>query len=288
MSAESTRARRGVILMLAAVGVFALMDALLKDLSGRYPALQVTGLRGLASLPFLLLPLIWRRRLAQLRPVRWHLHLLRGALGVVMLWTFVLAVRQQPLTMVYSIYMLAPLLIVALAALLLRERVDAVHWIAIAIGLAGVIVILRPDVDGVVSLGALAALVSTASYAFAVLLVRRMVRTETSDAIAFWFLAIIGTVCMLLAIPLWRPILSGDWAVIALVGLLGAIAQLLITEAFRHAPAATVAPYEYTALLWGAALDWLVWRSLPGAHVFGGAALIAGAGLAVWHRTKAA
>ena len=133
---------RGILSMLAAVAFFSLMDAQLKLLAAHYPPLQVSFLRGATSLPFVLLPILLRGRLARLRPVNVRLHLLRGVLSVVMLCSFVYAVRESSLATTYSIFMCAPLVVAALSAQMLGERVTRLQWMAIGVGLAGVLLML--------------------------------------------------------------------------------------------------------------------------------------------------
>ena len=285
MSQSTTR---GVLAMFVAVAAFSFMDALLKLFSAHYPPLQVSAIRALASLPFVLAPLAWSGRLAELKPVRVLPHLLRGVLGVVMLGTFVFALRGQSMADVYSIYMAAPLLIVMLAALLLGERVDLGRWLAILLGLAGVIVILQPTGTGLGWLAGFAAVASALCYALGVIVARVMTRTERSSTMVFSFLAVVAVVCTALSLPGWVSIEAAHWPWIAAVGVLGTIGQHGITEAFRHAPASTVAPIEYTALLWGLGIDWVFWNTRPSATMLAGAALVIGAGLYVaWRERRA-
>ncbi len=272
--------------MFIAVAAFSMMDALLKVFAGHYPPLQVTAIRGAASLPFVVVPLLASGRLAELRPVNWPLHLLRGVLGVVMLGTFIAALRTGSLSSVYSIYMSAPLLIVVLAALMLGEKVDAGRWAAVAVGLAGVLIILQPSADSVSLRVGLIAAVSATCYALAVIVARLLTRTDTSASMVFSFLAFVALVSGLLAAPDWRPILASHWLVIAAIGLFGAVGQHAITEAFRHAPASTVAPIEYTALLWGLGIDWIFWQTTPALHMLAGAALVSAAGIYVARRAR--
>jgi len=284
----SQTSARGVLAMFVAVAAFSFMDALLKMFSAHYPALQVSAIRACASLPFVLAPLAWSARLAELQPARPLLHLLRGLLGVVMLSTFIFALRNQSLAEVYSIYMAAPLLIVLLAALTLGERADLGRWLAILVGLAGVLVILRPSGSGLQGTAGLAAVASALCYAFAVVTARLLTRTDSSASMVFSFLAIVGLVCGVLAAPDWVPIQSAHWGWIAGVGLLGTIGQHYITEAFRWAPASTVAPIEYTALLWGMGIDWVFWSTSPSATMLAGAALVIAAALYVAWRERSA
>lgn len=278
---------RGIIAMLLAVGAFAVMDALLKLLAGTYGPMQVAFLRGATSLPFVLLPVLLRGRLARLRPVNLRLHLLRGVLSVVMLASFVYAVRESSLVTTYSIFMCAPLLVAALSAPMLGERVSRAQWAAIAVGFAGVLLMIAPRGEARwVSLGALAALVAMAGYSLAVVTLRLLARTDTTESTVFWFTVLLAVGAGLLSIPGWVPLQAGHWGLLLGIGVTGALGQHFITEAFRHAPAAVVAPFEYTALLWGVGLDLVIWRVLPGTATVAGAAVIVAAGLYLMARER--
>ena len=279
--ANNTGNLRGLAAMFIAVAAFSFMDALLKLFAAHYPPMQVTVLRAAASLPFVLLPLIWQGRLIELRIHRYGLHLLRGVLGVLMLVTFIYALGTASLASVYSIYMTAPLLIAAMAALWLGEKVDRGRWLAIFIGLAGVWIILQPRPGGLPLLAGIAATVSALSYAVAVITARVLTRSETSSSMVFTFLLLVTLIAGVLALPQWVDIRPQDWWLIAATGGLGAVGQYYITEAFRHAPAAVVAPVEYTALLWGIGIDWVFWHVFPQAGMLIGAAIIIGAGIYV-------
>ena len=283
----SQTAARGVLAMFIAAAAFSFMDALLKLFAAHYPPLQVSAIRALASLPFVVAPLAWRGRLGELRPTRVWPHLLRGLLGVVMLSTFIFALRGQSIADVYAIYMAAPLLIVALAALLLGEHVDLGRWLAILAGLAGVLVILQPGASGLERVAGLAAVGSAFCYALVAILARTMTRTESSPAMVFSFLLVAAVACGALSLPNWVTILSAHWPLILAVGILGTIGQHAITEAFRYAPASTVAPIEYTALLWGMGIDWVFWDTTPSTAMLLGAALVVSAGLyVVWRENQ--
>jgi drug/metabolite transporter (DMT)-like permease len=278
---------RGIVAMLVAIAFFAVMDAQLKLLAGHYGPMQVAFLRGVASLPFVLLPVLLRGRLARLRPVNVRLHLLRGVLSVVMLGSFIFAVRESSLATTYSIFMCAPLVVAALSAPMLGERVAGAQWGAIAVGLAGVLLMIAPRGGGEwVTLGALAAVVAVATYALSVVTLRLLSRTDTTESMVFWFSVLLSVGAGLLSIPHWAPLQLDHWPLFVGVGVTGALGQHLITEAFRHAPAAVVAPFEYTALLWGVALDLVIWRVLPGAVTLGGGAIVIGAGLYLLARER--
>jgi len=262
------------------------MDAQLKLLAGHYGPMQVSFLRGATALPFVLLPILLRGRLARLKLVNVRLHLLRGALAVLMLGSFVYAVRESSLATTYSIFMCAPLLVAALSAPLLGERVARAQWTAIAAGLAGVLLMIAPRGGQWVSLGALAAVVAAATYSLAVVSLRLLARTETPESMVFWFTALLSIGAGLFAIPGWLPLQFDHWPLFLGIGVTGALGQHFITDAFRNAPAAVVAPFEYTALLWGVALDLVVWRVLPGGVTLAGGAIVIGAGLYLMARER--
>ena len=265
--------------MMCAVVLFSAMDALMKLLVERYPPMQVTTLRGLASLPFLLLPFLIRGRWHRLSTRRWHWHLGRAAIGVVMLWSFIFAVQHLSLADTYSIFMCAPLLIAALSMPLLREHVAMGQWVAIAVGLAGGLVMLRPTAAGWATLGGLAAVLSAVCYAVSAIALRVLSRSETRESLVFYFTLFLSIGAGFLALPGWRSMLLSDLPLIVGIGFLGATAQHLITEAFRSAPASVVAPFEYTALLWGVMLDLVIWKVLPGAITLAGGAVVICTGL---------
>lgn len=279
---------RGVILMIAAVGVFAVMDAMMKHLTESYPPLQVSCLRGAASLPFVLLAALLTGSLGRLRPVRWRLYIVRAAFGIFMFWTFLYALSRASMADTYAVYMSAPLLVVLCASLLLRERIGRHVWIAIFVGLTGVIVMLRPSASGFVSLASLAAFASALAYAIVVVMVRIMARTESTPAMVFWYLLVLALGAGLLAAPGWVHIAPVDWFWIAGIGFSGWAGQHMVTDAFRLAPASTVAPYEYMALVWAAGIDWFVWDTLPGARMLAGAAIVIAAGIYLMNRQRLA
>ena len=283
---DAARRLRGVLLMLAAVGVFAIMDALMKQLTGSYPTLQVACLRGASSLPFVALPYLLTGKLHLLRPVRFGLHILRAALAIVMLWGFLWALSRASMADTYAVFMCAPLLVVLAASVMLGEKVDRHLWFAILAGLAGVFVMLKPSISGFASLAGLATLLSAFAYAVVVVLVRVLARTDTTASMVFWFLLLLSIGAGALAAPGWVSIRGEDWPWIAAVGLTGWAGQHLITDAFRLAPASLVAPYEYTGLVWAVGIDWIVWQVLPGARMLAGASIVVGAGLYLLHRER--
>jgi len=277
---------RGIFAMLAAVTTFSVMDVLLKRLSEDFPAMQVTFLRGAAALPFLLAANAVFGRWSDLRPQRWGLHVLRGFLSVALLWCFVYAVSQLSLANAYSIFMSAPLLITALSVPMLGERVGWQQWLAVLVGLVGVIVVLKPTGSGLVTIGGLAALASAIGYALNAITIRILTRTDTSAATVFWSLFFVTIIGGIAASARWVPVPWDYWPLIVGLGISGALGQYFITEAFRLAAPPVIAPLEYTALAWGMLFDWLLWATAPGMRMLTGAFIIVASGIYVLHRER--
>jgi drug/metabolite transporter (DMT)-like permease len=266
-----------------------MMDACLKELSSSYGPMQVTFFRGVAGLPFVVGMSLFRSPWRELIPVRWRLHVLRGLLSVLTLYAFVYAVNRLSLADAYSIFLAAPLIVTALSAPMLKEHVGWPRWIAIGIGLTGALIMLRPSGSSLVTVGGIAALASAAMYALGVILIRIASRTDTAAATVFWTLLVVTIVAGLLSIRGWVSVQPQHWMWILLIGITGACGQLLLTDAFRRCEASVVAPFEYSALLWGVTLDWVIWAVLPTQRMLFGSAIVIGSGLyIIWRERRVA
>jgi drug/metabolite transporter (DMT)-like permease len=270
---------RGILGMLLAAGLFSLMDTGLKLLSPHYPALQVAALRALSSLPLVVAFVAWRGAFGTLLKIRWPLHLLRGVLGIAMLSLFSFALRQLPLAEAYTIFFVAPLLITLLSGPVLGERVGTARWVAIAVGLVGVLVVLRPTGTGMFTLAGGAVLLAATSYAVSAITVRIVNRTDSLDSQLFWLMALVALGAGAMALPHWVPVRMEHAWILCGIAVTGFLGQLSITQAFRHGEASAIAPFEYSALAWGLAIDWLLWRTLPDGWMLAGAAIIVGSGI---------
>jgi drug/metabolite transporter (DMT)-like permease len=279
---------RGILFMLVAIALFALMDAGLKLLTAHYAPLQVAALRGLASMPLVLVWVLATVGAPALVRVRWPLHLLRGVLAIAMMFGFTFAVSRLPLSEAYAVFFVAPLMVTALAVPLLGERVSPARWIAIGVGLVGVLVVLRPTGAGMNLLGGAAMVLAAACYALSAITVRALARTETTQAMVFWMVTMLGTGSFVLALLSgdWQPVQLRDAWLIAGIGVTGALGQYAVTEAFRHGEASVIAPFEYTALAWSLLLDLLLWGVLPDRVVWIGAAIIVCSGLYLIRQEK--
>jgi drug/metabolite transporter (DMT)-like permease len=207
-------------------------------------------------------------------------------MGIAMMAAFIYALRSLPLASAYSIFFVAPLMITALSGPLLGEIVGPRRWVAIVVGLVGVLVLLRPGGGGLLSLAALAVLVAALMYAFSAITVRWLARTDSSQAMVVWLMLLMALGAGALAWPHWLPVRAEHGWLVLGVGIAGALGQYAITEAFRLGEASLLAPLEYTALVWGVLLDLGLWHTLPDAVTWIGAAIIIASGLYLLRRER--
>jgi drug/metabolite transporter (DMT)-like permease len=193
-------------------------------------------------------------------------------------------VSRLPLSTTYSLFFIAPLLITALSGPILGERVGPRRWVAIGIGLIGVLVLLRPSGEGMLSTAALAVLAAALAYAVSAMTVRLLARTDSTQAMMVWLMVMITFGAGALAWSGWVPVRSEDWWLILGLGVAGSLGQYAITEAFRLGEASLIAPLEYTALIWGVILDLSLWGVLPDSITWVGAAIIVASGLYLLRR----
>ncbi len=275
--------RRGILLKLAAVTVFSIMDMTVKWLSARYPTIQIIFCRSL----FAFVPLgffLWRNGgLALLKTQRPVGHLVRASIGAVALYCFFWSFGHMPLADVVAIGFGAPICMTALSVWLLGERVGIRRWSAVAVGFIGVLLMVRPGANAFEA-AALVALLGTILYSLGIILVRKLSETERSGTIVFYF-TLGATVVFGAAAPaVWVTPVGWDIALLIVIGLLGGVGHLLITRAYQLAPIAVAAPFDYLAILWATGFGFLIWGEVPGWMTIAGAAIVVASGLYILHR----
>lgn len=271
---------KGALYLCLAMGCFGGLDACIKVLSAHYPSMQVVAMRGFSSLPLALAWVAWRGAWGGLWRLRWPLHLLRGALGIGMIWSLSVGLRELPMTQVYTLFFTAPLMMAVLSGPLLGEPAQRVHWIALAIGMVGVLVAMRPGAGAWPFWASLAVLGTAACYAGAALLSRLLSRTDSVDSQVVWMLIMLGIGASVLNWGQWQPLRWVDLLPLATLAVLGFVGQMAITQAFRHGQPSAIAPFEYTGLLWSVSLDVMIWSQWPTTWTLVGASIISISG--VW------
>lgn len=275
----------GVLLMSLAAFLWVLHDTISKWVMDDYSIYQVLLLRTIFSL--LPIAIVLRREggMIRLRSSKVWVCLGRGCLAVACFMLFLAALPLMPLTDIFAIVMSAPLLISALSALLLKETVGFRRWIAVLIGFSAVLVMVRPG-GHIDPIAALLVMGSVITYAFAMVLTRRLGTTESAGAMTFYTALVFLAVGLIAAPFTWvQPTLIG-LLLMAATGLLAGSAQYCLTEAFRIAPPSVVAPFEYTSLIWAMLFGFLVWGDVPTTLVLVSAAVVIASGLYVLHDEK--
>jgi drug/metabolite transporter (DMT)-like permease len=263
---------RGPALIVLALFLFALLDAVGKHLAASFDQGQVVLLRYLPVLLIALPIALARQRIGSRRH---GLHALRALLMALASVGFFHGFRFLPLADGYLVYFTSPFITMAAAHLLLREHVPPRAWMWAGVGFAGVMVAVADGLSGGGPWHAyLAVFLSTLLYAGVVTL-NRLMRTETDLVALLLWPGLVGTIVLgPMALFDWRPAGWTDSLLMLLNGALWAGATLCMVAAFRHAPASRLAPLEYSALLWAVLLDWVVWSTVPSPLVLGGGAIV--------------
>ncbi|MDF2781589.1 MAG: EamA/RhaT family transporter [Geminicoccaceae bacterium] len=273
----------GIGLGALAFALFTVMDTLIKWLSGGYPVHQLVFTNALFALVPVAVVSLRRGGLARLRTRRLPLHLLRGLFGLCGGLFAFYAYGRLPLADAYSIIFATPLLITALAVPVLGERVGWRRWSAVAVGFVGVLIMLQPGVAPI-GPGSLAALGAAFASAIAILLVRKLSTTESTASIALYS-NLTGVLAMAALLPFGGVVPSAlDFLLMAASGLIGGTALLVLISAYRRAPAALVAPFQYSQMVWAILLGFLIWGDVPQPAKLFGAAIVAASGLFILYR----
>lgn len=273
----------GIVLAVTGIAFMACFDATAKFLGASYGIVQLVFFRSAVTLLFLL-PLVARAGgVTALKSRRPLLHGLRGLFSLGAGFSFFYGLRFMPLAEAFALTFAGPVFITALSVPVLGERVGARRWLAVLVGFLGVMVMLRPG-TAALRVEALLPLTAALCYAFVMLISRKLPREEPVAGILFWT-ALIGALATAVALPFdWQTPTPRDWGLFLFLGVMGSLTMLLLTLAYRHAPAAVIAPFDYTLLLWGLLLGWLIWRELPDPGIWPGAAILIACGLYITHR----
>ena len=268
----------GILLMAAGVAILPLMDGLAKHLSQVYPVLQVTWARYLFH--FLLLGglLLWRLPLRALIPKHPGLQMVRSAFLLATTLCYFGAIAYLPLANALAMAFLGPLVSTALAPFLLGERAGARGWLAVALGFAGTLVVIRPGF-GHFHWAYLLGLGAGVSYGLYQLTTRRL-SGSGRPSVTLFYTAVFGLAVLSLVVPwVWRSPDPGGWGLMLVMGAVGALAHFLIIRAFEHAPAPMLAPVSYMEMVSAVTIGWLVFGDFPDAWTWLGIALIVSSGL---------
>nr|WP_299504376.1 DMT family transporter [uncultured Rhizobium sp.] len=275
----------GPLIMLLGMLMFALNDAMGKWLVANYGLGQVILIRSLAAL-VVLAPFLWKAGLRSVLSVEqpW-MQFARVALSTLEVFCFYYAVMYLPLADVMTYWLAAPIYVAAASPLLLGEKVGWRRWCAIAAGFIGVIITLEPS-SAMFTLPALISIVGSGAFAF-MLLSGRSLRNTPDKSLVFFQVAGAGLAGLAFAPFDWAPISSGvDLTLLGLLGIVAMAAHMLVNRALKISDAATVAPLQYTLLLWAVVFGWMFFGDVPRLGMLVGAGLIVASGLFIFFRER--
>jgi drug/metabolite transporter (DMT)-like permease len=285
---RTDRVLMGIGARLAAVVAMGVMTAIVKICGERgVHVFEIIFFRNAFAFVPILAYILMTDGTRVLRTTRPLGHLTRAVVGMVGMGCGFAAVAMMPLAEYTAIQFASPLFITALSALVLKERVDGRLWAAIVSGFLGVLIMVRPDPAQVSGLGPVLAIVSALGASGAMIAIREIGRTEPGPTIVFYF-TLFATLFGAAGLPfVWT---QPDWSTLGLLvlcGLCGGVGQLFLTQAFKLAPAAVVAPFDYASLLWAGVLGWLIWNEFPKKDTLAGGAIVVASGLyIVWRETR--
>jgi drug/metabolite transporter (DMT)-like permease len=290
------RPLRGIALKLASVVVFIIMSAMVKATADNVPPGEAVFFRSLFAIPVIMVWLALRGEMATgLRAAHPFGHVWRGLMGTLAMGLGFAGLAYLPLPEVTALGYAAPLLTVIFAAMFLGEQVRAFRISAVALGLAGVLIVLSPRLtvtsQGALgtaqAFGAMLVLGGAVFAALAQVFVRKLVLTEKTPAIVFYF-SLTATVLSLATLPFgWVIPGPREAALLVGCGLLGGVGQILLTSSYREADASLVAPFDYASMIFALTIGYLVFDEVPTGTMLCGAALVVTAGiLIIWRERK--
>jgi len=267
------------------------MDGIIKEVSTSFPTGEIIFFRNFFAFIPLLLFAFWRHGGISLKTQRPWGHLMRGFFGVLSMYCFFRSYLELPLSDAIAIGLSGPIFITVLSVPVLGEHVGWRRWSAVLVGFVGVLVMTRPG-SGLFDWDAAWPLAAAILYAAAMLSIRKLGSTEPSTTIVFHFTAF-AMLASLLTIPLgindpgqaWvMPDDPREIALILVIGIMGGVAQIFMTMAYQRARAATVASFDYTALVYGFLLGWTFFGEVPDIFLIVGGGIVVVAGIYIIHR----
>ena len=287
---------KGIVLKLCAVVLFIVMSAMIKAASEQVPPGQAVFFRSAFAIPVILIWIALRGQLRTGLKARNPMgHVWRGLMGTVAMGLGFAALGLLPLPEATALGYAAPLLTVVFAAMFLDERVGLYRIGMVLLGMAGVVIVLAPrltafggeTVEVMQAVGALSALTGAICAALAQIYIRKMVATEQTSAIVFYF-SITSASLSLLTLPFGWVMPGASTATLLIgAGLLGGMGQIFLTSAYRFADASVVAPFDYASIIFALGIGYVVFDEVPTRTMLMGAALVILAGcLIIWRERQ--
>ncbi|WP_113358686.1 DMT family transporter [Rhizobium sp. SYY.PMSO] len=275
----------GIALACAGYACFALQDAMVKWLVASYEVPEILFMRSLVIVVVAGVLVRYRRHPSIFQSPYRGTVVLRAALMLIAWLLFYNAARHLGLAELTTLYFSAPIIVMVLSIFILKEKIGAGRWIACIVGFIGVMIAANPSHSPNL-LPALMCVVAGFCWAWSTILIRLVSRSETTLTQMYATSLLFGLACALSFPWIWKTPDASGWALMLGLGVIATIGQFLLYEGFRHAPASTLAPIEYSGLVWAFVYGYLIWAEIPAANVFIGALLIIASSLllVLWER----
>jgi drug/metabolite transporter (DMT)-like permease len=288
----------GIVSLVIGIFVFSIQDTIIKYISGSHAVTLAVFLRSIVSFPILLAMVAWEAGLTTILSPAWKVLFGRGFILFLAYISYYTALAAMPIGEVTALFSVAPIIVTTMSGTLLGERVSAYAWLALAIGMTGTILIVRPG-TALFNWAAILPLFSAATYAYAMVLARKFAGTVPTTVMSFY-----QNVSYILASPVLGYVLGAgaagtvedhpslaflirpwsmpntvDLLLMMACGVIAAIAATLLTHAYRKGQASVVTPFEYTSIMWGSFWGFLLFNETLSGWTLWGMALIAAAGI---------
>lgn len=277
---STTDTPRAILAICAGVFFLVANDTVAKLLTERYSPIQIVFLRNLIAVPVIAAVVYGVFGAAALRTNHLRLHALRGLLMVAAAWLYFTSLMYLPLADATALVFSAPIFITALSVPLLGEQVGWRRWAAVLLGFVGVMIIVRPG-GATFQLASLLPIGTALLYATFMISARWIDRRESLWTMMLFVMLFPMLYAAPVALAQWTPVARADIGMFIAIAVFGSLGITLIGQAFRLAPAAIVAPFDYTALIWATGLGWLIWGDVPVAWTMLGAAIIVISGIII-------
>lgn len=280
------RAFLGIMLMIVGLALYPLADAFTKHLMGTYSVPQTSFLRALTRLLPLLVTMYFQGGIKKVLGTQHpRQHLVRLAVSLAYTLCFMYAFSIASLTTIYTLSYTSSLFMIVLSAVMLKESVTWDRWVAVGVGMVGVLIAMRPG-SSVFEIAAIIVLAGTFLGALNKILMRRLAGTEHSLAIAIYPNIVMILVMGPFLITTWKTMPWEHWGLFAIVGVITAAGQYAIAQALRFAQGSILAPIDYSTYFWVVALDAFWWNKTPDSYMIVGAAIIVGSNFYILYKSR--
>lgn len=281
----SDNPKRGILLMLMSVFFFSLMNIAVKYLGNHINIFQIGFFRCFFALLPTAFMVMTTTGFSGMKSKRMGGHLIRATTGTISMLSLFYSFHLLPLADATALNFTGPLFLTIFSAIFVKEYVSPIQWVSLFFGFVGILIVVQPWKGGadMSLLGIGVGLVNAVFYAFSMMGVRSLGKTEASTTTVFYFMLISTLFTTVPLLWCWKAPSLFEFMMLAASGILGGIGQLFMTRAFQYAPSGVISPYGYSSIVWAISFGFLFWHEVPSLYVYIGAGIVIVSGLAVYY-----